>query len=472
MINKVVTSAEEAVADIPDGASIAVGGFGLVGIPARLIDALRARGVGDLTIISNNLGTDGFGLGLLLADKRISRSIGSYLGTNKEYARQYLEGELTVEFTPQGTLAERLRAGGAGIPGFSFVGFDVETANRRWGSICQIGLVKIVDGEEVDRASWLCKPPASLSEFAEDNVAVHGITADDVADAPDVRDCIARMVEFVGDLPLVAHNAQFDASALRDACRASGVETPQMLFACTLAQARATKLDVANHRLPTLAEHFGVELAHHHDACEDAAACAGVMVGLARAAGHTGSVMSFVHDSGFTLGSIDETRVTPVLRDRSGAGRAMQADKAAHGGVAAAVAATAAPQGSNQAGPAKRSSAGTRSGSKPAPWQSVATPDTVPEPNAEADPNAPLYGEHVTLTGEFEPHDKGELWAKIAEQGAQVGKNVTKKTTVLVVGEWATMTSKEKRARELNDKGQDIQIWPANKLLEVLGLSE
>lgn len=118
MINKVVSSAEEAVADIPDGASIAVGGFGLVGIPARLIDALRAQGAGDLTIISNNLGTDGFGLGLLLADKRISRSIGSYLGTNKEYARQYLEGELTVEFTPQGTLAERLRAGGAGIPAF------------------------------------------------------------------------------------------------------------------------------------------------------------------------------------------------------------------------------------------------------------------------------------------------------------------------------------------------------------------
>ena len=118
MINKVVSSAEEAVADIQDGASIAVGGFGLVGIPARLIDALRAQGARDLTIISNNLGTDGFGLGLLLQDKRISRSIGSYLGTNKEYARQYLEGELTVEFTPQGTLAERMRAGGAGIPAF------------------------------------------------------------------------------------------------------------------------------------------------------------------------------------------------------------------------------------------------------------------------------------------------------------------------------------------------------------------
>ena len=120
---------------------------------------------------------------------------------------------------------------GAGIPGFSFVGFDVETANRRWGSICQIGLVKIVDGEEVDRASWLCKPPASLSQFEEGNVAIHGITEQDVADAPDVCDCIPKMAEFVGDLPLVAHNAQFDASALRDACQASDVEVPQMLFA-------------------------------------------------------------------------------------------------------------------------------------------------------------------------------------------------------------------------------------------------
>ena len=241
-----------------------------------------------------------------------------------------------------------------------------------------------------------------------------------------------------------------------------------MLFACTLAQARATKLDVANHRLPTLAEHFGITLDNHHDACEDAAACAGVMVGLARQAGHTGSLMSFVHDSGFTLGSIDAARVTPVLRDRSGAGRAMQAEKAAQGGVSAAVAASAAPQGSNQAGPAKPS----QSKGPQRPWQSVATPDTVPEPNADADPNAPLYGENVTLTGEFEPHDKGELWQKIAEQGAQVGKNVTKKTTVLVVGEWATVTSKEKRARELMDKGQDIQIWQASQLLEALGLDE
>ena len=118
MLDKTISSADAAVADIPDGASIAVGGFGLVGIPSVLIAALRKLGSGELTIISNNCGTDGFGLGTLLEDRRITRTIGSYIGSNKEYARQYLAGELSVEFTPQGTLAERMRAGGAGIPAF------------------------------------------------------------------------------------------------------------------------------------------------------------------------------------------------------------------------------------------------------------------------------------------------------------------------------------------------------------------
>ncbi len=118
MLDKTISTAEDAVADIADGASIAVGGFGLVGIPAVLIAALRKLGPNDLTIISNNCGTDGHGLGTLLEDRRITRTIGSYIGSNKEYARQYLAGELSVEFTPQGTLAERMRAGGAGIPAF------------------------------------------------------------------------------------------------------------------------------------------------------------------------------------------------------------------------------------------------------------------------------------------------------------------------------------------------------------------
>jgi 3-oxoacid CoA-transferase subunit A len=117
-LNKVVESAQEAVADIGEGASIAVGGFGLAGIPWFLIEALLELGAGDLTIVSNNCGVDNGGLGRLLEARKISRVIASYVGENKEFARQYLAGELTVELTPQGTLAERLRAGGSGIGAF------------------------------------------------------------------------------------------------------------------------------------------------------------------------------------------------------------------------------------------------------------------------------------------------------------------------------------------------------------------
>ncbi|NDK33041.1 CoA transferase subunit A [Nesterenkonia haasae] len=117
-VNKSVTSADEAVADIPDGASIAVGGFGLSGNPIQLIEALLKQGASDLTIASNNAGVDGWGLGRLLESGRIKKMISSYVGENKEFARQYLEGELELELVPQGTLAEKLRAGGAGIPAF------------------------------------------------------------------------------------------------------------------------------------------------------------------------------------------------------------------------------------------------------------------------------------------------------------------------------------------------------------------
>lgn len=117
-MDKVVASAADAVADIGDGASLAVGGFGMSGVPTVLIAALLEQGAKDLETISNNLGVDGFGLGTLLAAGRIRRTIGSYVGNNKEFARQYLAGELELELTPQGTLAERLRAGGAGIPAF------------------------------------------------------------------------------------------------------------------------------------------------------------------------------------------------------------------------------------------------------------------------------------------------------------------------------------------------------------------
>ncbi|MGI8578376.1 MAG: CoA transferase subunit A [Nocardioidaceae bacterium] len=129
-MDKTVASAAEAVADIPSGSSLAVGGFGLCGIPSVLIQALLDSDVAELEVVSNNCGVDDWGLGLLLRDKRIRRMVASYVGENKEFERQYLHGELEVELTPQGTLAERLRAGGAGIPAFfTATGVGTQVAN-------------------------------------------------------------------------------------------------------------------------------------------------------------------------------------------------------------------------------------------------------------------------------------------------------------------------------------------------------
>ncbi|HDZ56344.1 MAG TPA: CoA transferase subunit A [Pseudomonas xinjiangensis] len=118
-MNKIYPNAREALAGlVDDGMTLAVGGFGLCGIPEALIEALRDTQKKDLTVISNNAGVDGFGLGLLLESRQIRKMVSSYVGENKEFERQYLSGELELEFTPQGTLAEKLRAGGAGIPAF------------------------------------------------------------------------------------------------------------------------------------------------------------------------------------------------------------------------------------------------------------------------------------------------------------------------------------------------------------------
>ncbi|GCD88650.1 CoA transferase subunit A [Nocardioides sp. LS1] len=134
-MDKVRASAAKAVADIPSGATLAVGGFGLCGIPSVLIGALLDAGTDDLEVVSNNAGVDDWGLGLLLRAGRLRRMVASYVGENKEFARQYLAGELEVELTPQGTLAERMRAGGCGIPAFftaTGVGTQVADGGLPW----------------------------------------------------------------------------------------------------------------------------------------------------------------------------------------------------------------------------------------------------------------------------------------------------------------------------------------------------
>lgn len=168
-MDKTVSSVADAVRDIPDGASLAVGGFGLCGVPIRLIEALLEQGSTGLTTVSNNCGVDGAGLGLLLDKRRIRRTVSSYVGENREFARQYLSGELEVELCPQGTLAERLRAGGSGIPAFytaAGVGTWVAEGGLPWRYA-------------PDGTVALASPPKEVREFDEvEYVLERGIVCD------------------------------------------------------------------------------------------------------------------------------------------------------------------------------------------------------------------------------------------------------------------------------------------------------
>lgn len=348
------------------------------------------------------------------------------------------------------------------VPGLNFVAFDVETANADWGSICQMGAVRFVDGVATDEISWLVSPPPGLETFDPDNVAIHGITAEDVKDAPDFPERLAAFVEFVDDSPLVAHNAQFDFTALSRACAACGIEAPTMHFGCTLLMARAAQLGFENNKLPTVSAGLGIELSKHHDATADAAACGGIAVALARRASYTGSFREFCYSRGFTMGTLEPSRVYPVLRDRSGAGIALQRKKFGDSS-APDTAQPAVDTPVNVEKPRRAQSA---------PWARVATPEEIPDPNLDADPSNPLFGQNVTLTGDFAPYEKGDLWQRMADKGATVGKSVTKKTTILVCGPWASKTSKQKRAEELIEKGQDISLWDEQQLYAALGLDE
>ncbi|MEU9481851.1 CoA transferase subunit A [Streptomyces sp. NPDC048191] len=168
-MDKVRATAAEALADVTDGRSFAVGGFGLSGVPEVLIGALHESGVSGLSVVSNNCGVDGRGLGILLAAGRIARVTGSYIGENKEFARQYLMGELEVELTPQGTLAERLRAGGAGIPAFytpAGVGTQVAEGGLPWRYA-------------TDGSVAVASPPREVRTFdGVDHILEHAITTD------------------------------------------------------------------------------------------------------------------------------------------------------------------------------------------------------------------------------------------------------------------------------------------------------
>lgn len=313
------------------------------------------------------------------------------------------------------------------LPSIDFIAFDVETANEDSGSIIQLGLAVVRAGEVAETYSWLCRPPKGLEQFDDFNISIHGIRPSDVAGAPSFAERLEEFEEVVGKHEVVAHNAKFDFTALQRAARADGLTAPEIDFACTYQWARAARVQTTNMKLNTLAAAAGHDLKAHHDAAADAVACAEVALWLMRGdAAHqfeaTTSPSAYSADLGLDMGHIGGRRL-------------------------------------RQVGPKRVSR-----------WDAAKTPDTIPEANTDADPNNLLFEQNVTLTGDFAPYDKGQLWASIAELGGTVGKNVTKKTTILVAGPWDSVTSKEKKAREYMEKGQAIEIWTNTQLYDVLGL--
>jgi DNA polymerase-3 subunit epsilon len=167
------------------------------------------------------------------------------------------------------------------VQGLDFTAIDFETANSKRGSVCAVGLAKVRNGVVIDTASWLIKPPRSVSDFAPMNVAVHGIRPGDVRTAPGWPESLQRILTFAGSDPFVAHNASFDRSVLRGACAESGLTVPDAAFHCSVDLARRL-LGLQTNKLPHVAEALGLGAFRHHDAGSDAEICAAAVVAIAR----------------------------------------------------------------------------------------------------------------------------------------------------------------------------------------------
>lgn len=189
-----------------------------------------------------------------------------------------------------------------GSNGFEFVAIDVETANPKRGSICSIGLTVVEDGAVAASRSWLCRPPGPLAYFAPRQVGIHGIDERRVADAPTFGAVLGDVRTVIGDRPVVAHNAAFDLGAIRAACEADDAAPPTLEFGCTRVWTKR-ELDLVDYRLPTVAETLGVALLRHHDAAEDARACAEVLLALAAKRGSR-TVPEFARATGTSLGRL------------------------------------------------------------------------------------------------------------------------------------------------------------------------
>ncbi|ALE92555.1 exonuclease [Arthrobacter alpinus] len=327
-----------------------------------------------------------------------------------------------------------------------FTAIDFETANGFRGSPCSVGLTRVRSGVVVEEGYWLMRPPEGHDHFDSRNITIHGITPDAVVTAPRFRDVFPEVQAFIGADALVAHNAAFDIGVIRSASEVSGMAAPGFDYACTVVLSRKN-YSLPSYSLPFVAEAAGVPLLNHHDAVEDARACAGIMVDIA-GKHNASSVREVFASMKLAMPHIDS--YDPTTDEMSKATRTAlekMAELKAGGGPA--------------------SGRGGSSG-----W---ATEGPNPVPNPAAERSHPLYGQTLVFTGDLGV-GRPEAKRRAASYGAQCASNVTLKTTVLVVGSGFTatdlrsgrLTSKAQRVLELQRRGQGIEVLSEGEFMQMV----
>ena len=314
----------------------------------------------------------------------------------------------------------------------SFTAIDFETANSQRGSVCAVGMAKVLDGEIVERVSWLIKPPNGVDHFESRNIGIHGIRARDVATARDWEESLEKIFQFAGGGNLVAYNAKFDASVMRAASEATRIDLPKHEFYCAMELAQR-HLNLPRHRLNDVTEHLDLPPFRHHEAGADAIACASVVLAIARMR---------------QLQSIDDMWAAPLGAKRT-----------------------------------KGSTPGTPR--TPTGGQINYTTERnlrladLPQPDGSADPNHPFFGQTFCFTGELQSFSRLDAMAAVAKCGAINRQGVTKKTTCVVVGRSDSAHSasardlgasgKERKALDYIGLGQQITVLGEREFIQLLG---
>ncbi|WP_405162059.1 exonuclease domain-containing protein [Nocardia sp. NBC_01499] len=305
---------------------------------------------------------------------------------------------------------------------FDYTAIDFETANSYRGSPCAVGLVRVRNGVVVDERRWLIRPPEAVNYFDGFNTMLHGISEETVSHAPSWAEILPRIVDYLGDDVVVAHNAGFDTGVVRYACAVDQIEWPGLRFLCTMVLSRRA-LSLPSYRLPYVLESLGGSIDDHHDPLADARAVVDVVRGLARKQNAV---------------DLDELAGSVGVRIGTMAGGIYKGSVAISGGTGSRL--------------------------------------VRPELDPNADPDGYLYGRVIVFTGTLMSMTRQVAWQECARVGARTDEDVTKKTNVLVVGDinpavlrpGSNVTGKARKAFELQDKGQDIEVMTEDDFLRCL----